>query len=80
VSKARFDKAFEQFINRGEEKVTPRAFFEILKEIEQERAQRTIELRAKVVRGRLQFEPSPDVSVRANEIFVGNQRIVVHVS
>lgn len=80
MSKARFDKAFAEFIRRGEEKITPRTFFQILAEIERERVQKTIELRAKIVEGKLQFEPSPEVSVHDNEIVLGNQRIVVNVS
>jgi hypothetical protein len=80
MGKSRFDKAFARFIDRGEEKVTPRTFFEVLEEIERERAQRTIVLRARVVKGQLEFQPSPDISVRSNEIIVGNQRIIVKVS
>lgn len=79
MSKARFDKAFAEFIRRGEERITPKTFFQILAEIERERVQRTIELRAKIVEGKLQFEPSPEVSVHDNEIVLGNQRIVVKV-
>jgi hypothetical protein len=80
MSKKRFDKAFAGFIRRGEEKITPQTFFQTLAEIERERTQKTIELRADIVDGQLQFAPSPDISVRGNEIIVGRQRIVVHVS
>ncbi|MBI1930559.1 hypothetical protein HYR99_40725 [Candidatus Poribacteria bacterium] len=80
MSKACFDKAFAAFIRRGEEKVTPRTFFQVLAEIERERVQKTIELRAKIVDGGLQFEPSPEISVHDNEIVLGNQRIVVNIS
>ena len=80
MSKARFDKAFAAFIRRGEDKITPTTFFQLLKEIEQERVQQTIELRAKIVEGQLQFESSPDLYVHHNEIIVGRQRIVVKVS
>ena len=80
MSKARFDKAFAAFIRRGEDKIIPTTFFQLLKEIEQERVQQTIELRAKIVEGQLQFESSPDLSVHHNEIIVGRQRIVVKVS
>jgi hypothetical protein len=80
VSKTRFDKAFRQFVRRPEEKMTPKTFFQVLAEIERERAQKTIEVHARMVGGQLQFEPSPDVRVKGNEILVGNQRIVVRVS
>ena len=80
MSKAKFDKAFARFIQRREEKVTASTFYETLAEIEQERAEKVIELRVKIVEGQLRFVPSPDLSVRDNEIVLGNQRIIVKVS
>jgi len=80
MSKSRFDKAFAEFIRRDEEKITPKTFFQVLAEIERERVQRTIELQAKIVEGKLQFEPSPEISVHNNQIVLGNQRIVVNMS
>ena len=80
MRKSRFDKAFADFIRRGEERITPQTFFQVLAGIERERMAKTIELRAKVVRGKLHFQPSPEISVHDNEIVWGNQRIVVKVS
>lgn len=80
MTKARFDRAFAVYIRAGEEKISPRTFFHTLAEIEQERVEKTIELQASIVGGRLQFAPSPDVSVNGNEIVLGTQRIVVKVS
>ncbi|MDQ3010363.1 MAG: hypothetical protein M3X11_06635 [Acidobacteriota bacterium] len=80
MDKTRFDRAFENFIRSDEEQITGRTFFETLAEIEQARAERTIELQASIVGGQLQFSPSPDVTVHGNEIMLGNQRIVVRVS
>ena len=80
MSKSRFDKAFAKFIQRGEEKVTPKTFFQTLAEIERERVQKTIELRAKIVKGQLQFEPSPEIHVHDNEIILNDQRITVKIS
>jgi hypothetical protein len=37
MNKSRFDKAFAEFIRRGEEKVTPNIFFQVLVESERER-------------------------------------------
>ncbi len=80
MSKKRFDKAFAKFIRQGEERIKPQTFFQVLADIERERAQKTIELQAAIVDGQLRFAPSPELSVRANEILVGNQRIIVRVS
>ena len=80
MSKERFDKAFAKFIRRGEERITPRNFFETLAEIERERVQKTIELQARIVGSQLEFAPSTELYVNGNEIVLGNQRIVVKVS
>lgn len=79
MSKSRFDKAFAAFIPRDADQITPKKFFQILREIEQVRVQKTIEIRAKVVEGTLEFQPSPDIAVHNNEIIVGHQRIVVRM-
>lgn len=80
MNKVYFNKVFSEFIQQGEEKVTPKAFFQILAEIEQKHVERTIELRARVVEGQLRFDPSSEISVHDNEIILGNQRIVVKMS
>ncbi|UCE06193.1 MAG: hypothetical protein JSW07_21860 [bacterium] len=80
MNKDRFDKAFKKFIRSGEEKITPLTFFQILATIEQERVKKTIELKARIIEGKLHFEPSPDISVKNNETVLGNQRIIVNMS
>ena len=80
MSKKRFDQAFAKFIRQSREKITPPTFFQVLAEIEGERTQKTIELQAEIIDGQLHFAPSPELSVRENEIWLGNQRIIVHVS
>ena len=80
MSKKRFDQAFAKFIQQSDEKIAPPAFFDALAEIERERAPETIDLQAAIINGQLRFAPSPELSVHANEIWLGNQRIVVHVA
>mgnify|MGYP002784180346 CR=1 FL=1 len=80
MNKARFDRAFQSFINNDDEQVTANTFFETLAEIERERAEKVIELQAHLVGDQLEFIPSPDVAVNGNEIVLGNQRIVVRMA
>jgi len=79
MDKERFDKAFEHFIKEGDEKITPQTFFEVLADIEKERAQRAIELRAVIDNGELKFLPTEEISVHDNEIVLGNQRIKIKI-
>lgn len=80
MSKKRFDQAFTKFLQGGGEKISPKTFFEVLEHIERDRIQRTIKLQAKIVGEEIQFEPSPEVSVHGNEIWLDDRRIVVEVS
>jgi hypothetical protein len=79
MDKERFDKAFEHFIEEGDEKITPKTFFEVLADIEKERVLRTIELRAFIVNGELKFFPTEDISAHDNEILLGNQLIKIKI-
>jgi len=80
MQKLRFDKAFVKFIHSDVDKIKPSTFFQIIKEIERERVDRTIELRAKVMQGNLYFEPSPEICVHENVIIIDNLKIVVKLS
>jgi len=80
MNKDRLDKAFKKFIRSGDEKITPLTFFQILATIEQKRVEKTIELKARIIEGKLHFESSPDISVKNNEIVLGDQRIIVNMS
>jgi len=79
MDKERFDKAFEHFIEGGDEKITPQTFFEVLADIEKERAQRTIELHAFINNGELIFLPTEGISVHDNKIILGNQQIKIKI-
>ena len=81
MDKERFDKAFEYFIEEGDEKITPKTFFEVLADIEKERTQGTIKLRAFIDNGELKFLPTEaeEISVHDNEIILGNQRIQIKI-
>lgn len=79
MDKERFDKAFEHFIEEGDEKITPKTFFEVLADIEKERVLRTIELRAFIADGELKFLPTEDISAHDNEIILGNQLIKIKI-
>ncbi|MBI1923272.1 hypothetical protein HYR99_03375 [Candidatus Poribacteria bacterium] len=80
MDKKRFDQAFEHFIEKGDEKITPKTFFEVLADIEKERAQRTVELQAVIGKDKeLKFLPTEDISVHDNQIILGNQRILIKI-
>ncbi|HIE30182.1 TPA: hypothetical protein EYP66_23200 [Candidatus Poribacteria bacterium] len=74
-----WDEIFNKFIEREDDQITPSRFFDILEEISEAKIKRTIELKAKLVEGKLEFEPTPEVVVKGNEILFGENRIVVNL-
>lgn len=72
-----WDEILNNFIQREDDQITPSKFFDILEEISEAKVKRTIELKAKLVEGKLFFEPTPEVVVKGNEILFGSNRIVV---
>jgi hypothetical protein len=58
--------------SRRPKRITPGAFFQTLAEIESERVQKTIELRAKSIDGQLHFTPSPELFIEGNKVIIGN--------
>jgi len=61
MNETRFDKAFSNFIRGDGERLTTKKFFEVFAEIETRRVDQTIELKAKVVDGKLQGNRVPIV-------------------
>ena len=74
-----WDEIFNNFIEREDDQITPSKFFDILEEISEAKIKRTIELKAKIMEGNLEFEPSTEVIVKGNEILFGSNRIVVNL-
>jgi hypothetical protein len=50
MNKARFDKAFASFIRLGEEKITPKTFFQIIAKIERNACKKAIGLQERMPR------------------------------
>jgi len=74
-----WDEIFNNFIEREDDQITPEKFFDILEEISEAKVKHTIELKAKLVEGKLKFEPATEVVVKGNEILFGENRIVVNL-
>ena len=79
MTEKNWDEILNNFIEREDDQITPSKFFDILEEISDARVKRTIELKAKLVEGKLEFEPTSEVVVKGNEILFGSNRIVVNL-
>ena len=79
MTKKSWDEIFNNFIEREDDQITPEKFFGILEEISEAKIKRTIELKAKLTEGKLEFEPTAEIVVKGNEILFGENRIVVNL-
>ncbi len=64
------DQQFETYLARDDDAMTGSQFFQMLSEIEQRRAQETVEVTLHVVNGQAQFEPSERVRTEGNTLWV----------
>jgi hypothetical protein len=74
------DKRFAAYLARDDDALTGSRFFEILSEIERRRTREPIEVRLRVINGQAYFEPSDQVRVQGNELWVGDHRVVITVT
>ena len=77
MSEEEFGNLVEQFIERGEDKVTLPTFLSIMADIAEQRKEREVELSGRVVNGELIFDPPTPLPVAKNTIYVGDTKIVL---
>lgn len=70
---------FESLLDKIEDddfdKVTPKAFGEALWALQEQKAEKVIELTVEVVGETLRFEPTEALPINGNEIILGNTRV-----
>ncbi len=77
MSEEEFDALVEQFIERGEDKVTLPTFLSIMADIAEQRKEREVELTGRFVNGELYFDTPTPLPVGKNTIYVGLTKIVL---
>jgi hypothetical protein len=56
MNEAEFDALVEQFIKRGEDRVTPQTFLQVMTDVAEQRSQHEVELSGRVVNGEVIFD------------------------
>jgi hypothetical protein len=74
-----FNALIENFIERGEDQITPQTFFEVMADIAEERSQREVELSGRVVNGEIIFDQPAALPVGANTLYVGDTKIKLNL-
>jgi hypothetical protein len=79
MSDEEFDALVEQFIERGEDKVTLPTFLQVMADIAEQRTQREVKLTGRVVNGDVTFDMPTPLPVAHNTIYVGDTKIVLEL-
>jgi hypothetical protein len=72
-----FDALVEQFIERGEDKVTLPTFLEVMADLAEQRKQREVELTGRVVNGEVLFDLPAVLPVGKNTLYVGDTKVIL---
>ena len=79
MSEEEFDALLDKIEDDDFDKITPQAFGEALWALQEQRAEKVIELTAEVVGGSLRFEPTETLPVNGNEIIFGDTRVRIRL-
>jgi hypothetical protein len=77
MNEEEFDALVEQFIERGEDKVTLPTFLRVMADIAEQRARREVELTGRIVNGDVIFDTPTPLPVAHNTIYIGDTKIVL---
>jgi hypothetical protein len=77
MNDAEFDALVEHFIERGEDRVTPRTFLQVMTDVAEQRSQHEVELSGRVVNGEIIFDLPAPLPVATNTLYVGETKITL---
>ncbi len=79
MSEEEFDALVEQFIERGEDKVTLPTFLQVMADIAEQRTRREVKLTGRVLNGEVIFDTPTPLPVAPNTIYIGDTKIVLEL-
>jgi hypothetical protein len=74
-----FDQLVEQFIERGEDKMSLPTFLQVMSDIAAQRKQREVELSGRLVNGEVIFDSPAPLVVDKNTIYVGDTKVTLNL-
>lgn len=79
MNETEFDALVEQFIERGEDRVTPQTFLQVMTDVAEQRSQHEVELSGRVVNGEIIFDLPAPLPVGASTLYVGDTKITLRL-
>jgi hypothetical protein len=77
MNEAEFDELVEHFIERGQDRVTPQTFLQVMTDVAEQRSQHEVELSGRVVNGEVIFDQPAPLPVATNTLYVGETKITL---
>ena len=77
MNDAEFDALVEHFIERGEDRVPPQTFLQVMMDVAEQRSQHEVELSGRVVNGEIIFDLPAPLAVGTNTLYVGETKITL---
>jgi hypothetical protein len=77
MNETEFDALVEQFIERGEDRVTPQTFLQVMADVAEQCSQHEVELSGQVVNGEIIFDMPAPLPVGTNTLYVGETKITL---
>ncbi len=79
MNDAEFDALVGQFIERGEDRVTPQTFMQVMADVAEQRSQHEVELLGRVVNGEIIFDTPAPLPVGNSTLYVGDTKITLRL-
>ncbi|MGH9839974.1 MAG: hypothetical protein ACREEM_14415 [Blastocatellia bacterium] len=79
MNDAEFDALVEQFIERGEDRVTPQTFLQVMMDVAEQRSQHEVELSGRMVNGEIIFDLPAPLPVGNNTLYVGGTKVTLRL-
>ena len=79
MSDREFDELLEQFIERGEDKITLPTFLQVMSEIAAQRKPHEVELSGRLVNGEVIFDSPTPLVVDKSTIYIGDTKVKLNL-
>jgi hypothetical protein len=79
ISDRAFDGLLEQFIERGEDKITLPAFLQVMSDVAAQRKPHEVELSGRLVNGEVIFDSPAALVAEKNTIYVGDTKVTLNL-
>ncbi|MGH9769484.1 MAG: hypothetical protein ACREAB_18830 [Blastocatellia bacterium] len=79
MNETEFDALVEHLSERGEDRVTPQTFLQVMTDVAEQRSQHEVELSGRVVNGEIIFDLPAPLPVGNSTLYVGDTKVTLRL-